>query len=299
MFLVLARETNGFSNRRLTLSRASTSVIQLRDDASREDGVNGEDTELDQLKRGWRQLSNGKAFDRSGAYRLATPEDAVGFVGHFPLIFESLRTAFTGQLSTPGYLFCACTTLLTSVAHSKMTADTPRDFRAPRLAEYRTVYEFSALYLVPFAWLIWRITDAYPQGLEVIDPIMSLLLSTITIYGFAYAFYGKKMLDDVNLKAGYEGILKPSSPKYQAQAQLYLTGNIVINGLACLFIPFSWTLTVRGTEWWERTQHLHPNQAAFLGLRYVLVFIKPNDTYLAANMKDSIAFNQSTCSYDR
>jgi hypothetical protein len=275
-FHYLDHGTCGFSNDCRTLATAPISVLRLQDDASTEETFNGNETELDRLENGWKLLSNGKAFDSSGVSRLATPEDIFGFVGHFPLIFESLRTAFTGQLSTPGYLACACTTLLTSIAHSKMTMDSPRDFRAPRLAEYRTVYEFSALYLIPFAWLIWRITDAFPHELEVADPVMSLSLSAITLYGFAYAFYGKKMLDDVNNKAGYEGNLQPSSPEYQAQAQLYLTGNIVINGLACLFIPFSWTLTFRGTEWWERMQSLHPNQAAFIGLRYVASDIQSN-----------------------
>ena len=69
------------------------------------------------------------------------------------------------------------------------------------------------------------------------------------------------MLDRVNNDSAYDGVLLPSSESYQKQAQLYLTGNVAINGLACLFIPFAWTLTVRGTVWWDRVQALHPNQA--------------------------------------
>jgi hypothetical protein len=87
----------------------------------------------------------------------------------------------------------------------------------------------------------------------------------VTLYGFLYGFYGKKLLQDANTE-GYEGILIPSDPDYQAQAQLYLTGNIAINGLACLFLPFAWTVAFRGTEWWDRVQTLHPNEAAFLGV---------------------------------
>jgi hypothetical protein len=227
----------------------------------------GKNSEIYRLKSGWDDLFTGKAFDGSDLSRLATPEDIIGIAGHFPLIVESIRTAFTGQFSSEGYVICAFTSLLTSMAHLKMTLDTPRDFRAPRLAEYRSVYEFSALYLVLFAWLTWRITEAFPQQFEVADPIMSFLFSAITIYGFAYAFVGKKLLDKVNNDENYRGVLQPSPEEYQQQAQLYLTGNIAINGLACLFIPFAWTLTFRGTEWWERVQDLHPNQAAFLGLR--------------------------------
>ena len=95
----------------------------------------------------------------------------------------------------------------------------------------------------------------------------------------AYAIYGKGLLEDANRvpldpeseqitnNVGGSQRILPSSPAYQKQAQLYLTGNAVINGLACLFIPFAWTLTIRGTEWWDRVQTLHPNQQAFLGLR--------------------------------
>jgi len=198
---------------------------------------------------------------------MATPEDVIGVVGHLPLIAESLRTAFTGQLSTTGYELCAASTLVTALAHLKMALDTPRDFRAPRLAEYRSIYEFSAIYLFLFAWLLWRVTEAFPEELAVADPLMSALFTACTaIYGVAYLLYGKGLLDRVNNDPAYDGVLRPSSESYQKQAQLYLTGNIFINGLACLFIPFAWTLTVRGTGWWDRVQALHPNQAAFMGL---------------------------------
>ena len=130
------------------------------------------------------------------------------------------------------------------------------------------------------AWLTARILPHFPKELEVFDPIMSLMFSAVTIYGVAYALLGKRLLDDANRDLSTtapESVdivneeespqILPSSPAYQKQAQLYLTGNMVINSLACLFIPFAWTLTIRGTEWWERVQTLHPNQQAFLGLR--------------------------------
>jgi len=262
-------------DRVVRLSAAPVVMCDARKTSKKDDIIDNteDESELDRLQAGWFDLINGRAFDGSQVSRLATPEDFIGVVGHLPLIAESLRTAFTGQLSTTGYELCAASTLVTALAHLKMTLDTPRDFQAPRLAEYRSVYEFSAIYLVPFAWLQWRVTAAFPEELAVADPLMSALFTAVTIYGVAYALYGKGLLDRVNNDPAYDGVLRPSSESYQKQAQLYLTGNIAINGLACLFIPFAWTLTVRGTGWWDRVQALHPNQAAFLGLSLLVATV--------------------------
>ena len=251
-----------------------------------QDKKNTGETDLDRLKVGWEELVDGTAFGSTDVSRLRTLEDTIGVAGHFPLIFESIRTAVTGQFYTSGYTVCACTTILISFSHLKMTLDTTRDFRAPRLAEYRSVYEFSALYLIPFAWLQWRMTDSFPIAFEAADHIMCVFFSLITIYGFVYGIYGKKLLDEVNNKEGYEGVLLPSSKEYQAQAQLYLTGNVTINALACLFIPFAWTLAFRGTEWWERVQQLHPNQAAFLGLSVLVATIGDVSGNLLLRLKE-------------
>lgn len=242
---------------------------------------------MERLRNGWQDILAGDAFDWKRASRLlASPEDVVGVLGNLPLIAESIRTAFTGQFSEGGYAICAGTALLTSLSHLKMTLDTPRDFRAPRLAEYRSVYEFSALYLVPFSWLLWRITATFPSELEVLDPLMSALFSIVTVYGVGYAIYGKGLLDRVNNDPTYQGILQPSSEEYQKQAQLYLTGNVTINGLACLFIPFAWTLTMRGTGWWERVQSLHPNEAAFMGLSLLVATIGDVSGNLLLRLKE-------------
>jgi hypothetical protein len=222
--------------------------------------------ELEDLQSGLQDLLQGRAIDMGNAAALVgTPHDAIGVVAHLPLIVESIRTAVTGQIHPEFYQFAAGSTFLCAMAHGIMSYDVERDYRAPRLAEFKTVYEFSALYLVPFSWLLWRITPLFPVVLEAFDLPACLALTIVTLYGFLYAFYGKKLLQDANTE-GYEGILTPSDPDYQAQAQLYLTGNIAINGLACLFLPFAWTLAFRGTEWWDRIQILHPNEAAFLGV---------------------------------
>jgi len=275
--LIILRNTLAFtSNHRLPTRTSIQQVLQST----------AQDTELEQLKAGWSDLIKGQAFDSTHVRNLATPEDFIGVVGHFPLIAESLRTAFTGHFSPSAYVFCAGTSFVTGLAHLKMTLDTPRDLRAPKLAEYRSVYEFSALYLMPFSWLLWRITADFPKELEVADPFMSAFFSIITVYGVAYALYGKGLLDRANNDPTYDGPLQPSSESYQKQAQLYLTGNITINGLACLFIPFAWTLTFRGTEWWERVQTLHPNQAAFMGLSLLVATIGDVSGNLLLRLKE-------------
>ncbi|CAB9517522.1 expressed unknown protein [Seminavis robusta] len=233
-------------------------------------------SEFQELQIGWDQIVSLEAFDGTHIDRLWTPEDVIGIAIHIPLVSLAFITATTGQMAPSLFAICAISTLLTSLAHFKMCFDEPRDWKAPRMAEPKSVYEFSAIYLLPFAWLQWRITPLYPSALEQgpFEVLACIALSAITIYGFAYAIYGKYLLAKVNAPhSTYEGPLQPSTPAYQTQAQLYLTGNVVINSLACLFLPFAWTLAIRGTDWWNRVQELHPNQAAFLGISILVATI--------------------------
>jgi hypothetical protein len=242
------------------------------------------DSELGRIIQGWEDVTSGAGFQiRSSAW--STWEDVIGIGAMLPLSGECLRTAFTGEISTDSLVSCTAATLLAGVAHAKMASSVPRDFRAPRLAEYRTVYEFSAFYLPPFAWLLLRLTPAYPEQLAVVDPVFCLALSVVTIYGFSYAAYGKKLLREAN-REGYNGVLEPSCIEYQAQAQLYLTGNVVINALACLFLPFAWTIAFRGTVWWERVQELHPNQAALLGVSVLVAILGDVSGNLLLRLKE-------------
>lgn len=235
---------------------------------------NNNEVEVEGLRLGLQDLIQGRAINSNNAGALfGTPHDAIGVLVHTPLVFESIRTATTGQLNPDFYQFCALCTFCCAIAHGIMSNEMDRDFRAPRLAEYKSVYEFSALYLVPFSWLLWRLTSSFPVSLEVFDLPACAVLTIVTLYGFLYGIYGKKLLEEANLP-GYEGgALIPSDPAYTAQADLYLTGNIAINGLACLFLPFAWTLAFRGTEWWDRVQALHPNEAAFLGISVLVAII--------------------------
>lgn len=232
-------------------------------------------SELEELQIGYQQVITLEAFDPTHANRLLTPEDFVGIIIHIPLLQQAFQTAFTGQVDATAYAQCALFTFLTSLAHFKMCWDEPRDYRAPRLAEPHSVYEFSALYLIPFSWLLYRMTPIYPQVLEgPLDIVGCIALSIITIYGWGFAILGKDLLKRVNEpNSGYQGTLQPSSEEYQTQAQLYLTGNIIINILACLFLPFAWTLAIRGTEWWTRVQELHPSQGAFLGVSILVAIL--------------------------
>lgn len=262
----------------MTLTRERINPYHRMRAAERDSG--GADTsssvsELAELKIGLRQVVSLEAFDGTNIDKLWTLEDIIGVVIHIPLVYEAFVTAFTGQVDHVAYAVCAAFTLTTSLAHFKMCFDEPRDWRAPRLAEPKSVYEFSALYLLPFSWLLWRMTSQYPAILEgQLDIVGCIALSSITIYGWAFAVYGKFLMQRVNRPNGsYQGRLQPSPQEYQTQAQLYLTGNVVINSLACLFLPFAWTLSLRGTEWWNRVQELHPNQAAFLGVSILVAII--------------------------
>lgn len=228
--------------------------------------------EWERLKVGYNDVISGRAIDLSAWKKLATIEDIIGIFALVPLSIESAYTAISGTVDTNHYLVCAVTTFICGLAHWKMSYDIPRDYRAPRLAEYKTVYEFSALYLLAFSWFLWRITPAFPTSLESFDILGCIFLSMITIYGFVDGFFSKKELEEAN-QPGYVGKLEPSDEAYRAQAQLYLTGNIVINVLACLFVPFAWTLAIRGTGWWERVQHLHACELGFLGVSVLVAIV--------------------------
>ena len=242
-------------------------------------------TELENLETGFWDLVEGRAVNGQKAGSLVgTPHDVLGIAINVPLVLESLRTALTGQVDAEFYRFSAICVLGCAVAHQIMANEFERDYRAPLLAEYNSIYQFSTLYLIPFGWLLWRATPTFPSQLEVLDVPFCVGLSLVTLYGFLYAFYGKWLLREAN-KPGYQGPMVPSDTEYQEKAQLYLTGSVVINGLACLFLPFAWTLAIRGTEWWERVQSLHPNQAALMGVSILVAIVGDTSGNLLLRMQ--------------
>jgi len=283
LFFLLLSFPPGGDSFAVLLSRAG--VRTARQSKSPSSSADEKRSEVDGLKAGYQDLLQGRAIDTSNAGAvIGTPHDFMGVVVHAPLIFESLRTAFTGQIHADFYQLCAFSTFAAAISHGIMAYQMERDYRAPRLGEYKTVYEFSSLYLGPFGWLLWRISPNFPTALEPFDFLPCIAMTLVTLYGFLYPLYAKGLLEEAN-QEGYEGILVPSDLTYQAQAQLYLTGNIAINGLACLFLPFAWTLAVRGTEWWERVQSLHPNEAAFLGVSILVAIIGDVSGNLLARMR--------------
>ena len=264
---ILARSNDSPAN----IKQQSTSEIQPE-----ETTPNSRETlnELEELQLGYQEIVSLEAFDATNLGRLWTVEDIIGIGIHVPLLVQAFQTAIVGQIDPSAYAITAACTAITSLAHAKMCWEEPRDLRAPRLGEAHSVYEFSALYLVPFSWLLYRMTPLYPSSLEVLDVVGCLALSIVTIYGWAGAVYGKYLLDKVNdPTSNYQGSLQPSSQDLQTKAHLYLTGNVIINSLACLFLPFAWTLALRGTEWWTRVQSLHPHQAAFLGVSILVAIL--------------------------
>jgi hypothetical protein len=213
----------------------------------------------------------GRAMDMTKLEQFfrSSPVDVVGTVTMIPLVAEAFRTAATGEFDTSAlsYQLCVASTVLGALSHAIMAVTTPRDSRAPRLAEPRTVYEFSALYLIPFAWLLWRITPVFPRSLEVLDPSLALLFTLITLYGVACPIYGLHQF------AKGCDTLEPSTLDYHENAKLLCKGGIAINVLACLFIPFCWCLCFQGTEWWDRVQQLHPHEGAFFGVSILVAIV--------------------------
>eukprot|EP00977_Amphora_coffeiformis_P001645 scaffold310_cov168-Amphora_coffeaeformis.AAC.40 len=192
--------------------------------------------------------------------------------------------ALKGQVDGMALARCALCTALTSVAYAKMAWEELQDWRALLLGEPKSVYQFSYL---SYGYL------------------SSLGLTVITLSGWAGAVRGKWLLAEVNDPASiYQGKLEPSSKEYQTQVQLYLMGNNVINSLACLFIPFAWTLTLTGTEWWVQVQELHPNQAAFLAVSILVAILGdtsvlecPKLSFIGSN-KEQSAHNKIEYAYE-
>ena len=128
------------------LSKTSNHESALFSSAGDSEGASTEsESEVERILFGWKLLVNGGAWGEPSSVRKlwTSLEDIVGVWGHVPLIIASFQTALTGKCNGLEYGISIFTILLMSLAHGKMTYDTPRDWRAPRLAEYRTVYEFS------------------------------------------------------------------------------------------------------------------------------------------------------------
>jgi len=232
-------------------------------------------SELDRLINGWSQITQGKALDTSNLRKLLTPEDIIAILAIVPLSVESVHTAFKGQITPESYVLCSVVAMTCSAAHTKMYLDTPRDWRCPRLGELRTVYQYSPLFSIPFAWMLVRITSVFPPPLEVLDYPMAMATTGVTLYGLIGGYIGKRALDkqgtDTDTANG--GYLLPSDAETRNGAQLYLTGNIVLNVLVALFIPFVWVLAFKGTEWWHHVEENHVNEAAFFGVSILVALL--------------------------
>jgi len=245
--------------------------------------------EASRIRDGATLLVNGRAVNSEKIRELATTEDFVATGGNVPLVLASVSTALTGQVDNISYMLCAIVTVATGLAHWRMYETTERDWRAPRLGEARTTYQFSAIYLVAFGWLLARVNPLFPTNLEVLDIAMATVLTIIVVYGFLYPVFAKAFFQSEASKAKRNPVLpvlEPSSEDFQNETQLLLTGQVVINILAGLFIPFTWVLVNRGTEWWLRVTELHENQAAFLGVSILTAIIGDDIGNLLLRLRD-------------
>jgi hypothetical protein len=146
------RERQQFPDTALSLSRTKQQVgseYSSRSpssiDTEKQDRSDLSD-ELVLLGQGFSLLRNGQV-KLGGLDTLVTVEDAVMLVGLIPLTTTSLVTAFTGTFfSEQFYLVCAVVSVATGFAHWRMYETAQRDWRAPRLGEARTTYQYSAIY---------------------------------------------------------------------------------------------------------------------------------------------------------
>ncbi|KAJ1413441.1 hypothetical protein B484DRAFT_455068 [Ochromonadaceae sp. CCMP2298] len=200
------------------------------------------------------------------------------------MVYTSITTSLGGTFDNNLYLTCAVSALLTAFAHFSLYQKTPRDFRSPRLGEENTIYELSTIYLLPFSWLLFRINPLFPETLAAADIPMAALLTAVVVYGCAGAVVGKYFLPSADGSRPLASFLQPADAAYVRQCQLLLSGNAAINVLALLFVPFTWTLVIRGTEWWARVCSLHPNQAAFLGLSVLAAIVGDSSGVVALRL---------------
>mmetsp|Transcript_3689 Transcript_3689/g.3826 ORF Transcript_3689/g.3826 Transcript_3689/m.3826 type:complete len:362 (+) Transcript_3689:181-1266(+) len=253
--------------------------------------IDGKDSEIEQIYSGAEELLNFKeVIQVRNINKIATFEDIFTFVALMPVIITSIYSAATGIFVPEQYLICSICTFLTSIAHLNLSIITPRDIRIPRLADYKTTYEYSFIFLFTFSWALFRLTSYYPLSLQIIDLPMTIITTLLVVYALVFSITGKIQLSKI-IKNGIVSESKREketetlsfslssfstnslSQELINETQLLLTGNFLLNLLTTLFLPFLWTISLRHSLWWDRIQSLHHHQAALLGLEFLVAII--------------------------
>eukprot|EP01038_Epipyxis_sp_PR26KG_P004085 gene4085-5833_t len=194
----------------------------------------------------------------------------VNGVGLIVMSITSFEMAIDGSLNNILLNTSGIFASITAIIHALISLATPRDFTVPRLADSKTIYEISALFLVGFSWLLFRLTPfPFFSFSHSLDIIMTISISLFLIYQFVFYIIGKMKILDANSKSK---IIQQS----MVNAELLLNGNGVLASLTCLFVPFIWTYSIRGIDWWTRVQSIYPNQAAYMCISVLVAIIGNN-----------------------
>jgi hypothetical protein len=198
--------------------------------------------------------------------KLKTPADLWSLVGLVPIILTSVTTSITGQVHDDSYIVaCIVGAIINVFTNIQMYIDAPMQSKVPNLAAYKFVYGYSAALNVPYAWLLYRLSDIYPESLTWVDIPITTVFTALSLYGVLGAFQGKKELKSVDTTGEKEDFID--------QLDITLSGQVVVNTLGGLFIPLAWNICARGTEWWDRVQSLHINEAGLLNLSILVALI--------------------------
>jgi len=210
-------------------------------------------------------------------------EDAFSFAGLAFMCTNVYTIAISGATNQNYIFFCSILALFTCIAHYSICTKYPLDEFAPRLGSVKSIFEFSSWYLFGYSWLLYRINaSSVPDFLFVFDIPMAMFITSILLYSAYFSSVPQKNATDAS-----------------RDIKLLLDGNFALTILASLFLPFIWTIAIRGQDWWERVQQLHCNQEALMCISVLVAIIGNNAGLLLYTRKDELLkFIRSTLFMD-
>mmetsp|Transcript_8232 Transcript_8232/g.12280 ORF Transcript_8232/g.12280 Transcript_8232/m.12280 type:complete len:334 (-) Transcript_8232:22-1023(-) len=199
-------------------------------------------------------------------------EDAISFAGVALMSANVFSIAVSGGTNQYSLLLCAVLALLTCIAHYSICTKYPLDEFAPRLGSAKSIFEFSSWYLFGYSWLLYRIsTSNFPSNLSILDIPMAIFITSILLYS-----------------AIFSSISQNKDNGLSRDVKLLLDGNFALTILAAVFLPFIWTIAIRGQDWWERIQQLHFHQEALMCISVLVAIIGNNVGLLMYTRKDEL-----------
>jgi hypothetical protein len=111
------------------------------------------------------------------------------------MAFESFNLSVMGVLEKDPLFVCSFLGFITAVIQYRIAAKSPRNERVPRLADTKTIYEFSFYFLLGFSWLLLRISPQSPiSTFHQLDLFMAGFISALLLYVGLFTVIGKKTI---------------------------------------------------------------------------------------------------------